>query len=72
MNKTPAPPGFTISFSRHARSWGWKQTYATTDAHDKERWGFRSRRLALADLCTEVEQRKGAKSGAKAPVLAEA
>ncbi len=68
MNKTPAPPGFTISFSRHARSWGWKQTYPEP-GQLKEKWGFRSRRFALADLCAEVEQRKSAKQPAE---LAEA
>ena len=68
MNKTPAPSGFTISFSRHDRSWGWKQTYPVS-GQLKEKWGFRSRRMALADLHAEVERRKGAKRPAE---LAEA
>ena len=68
MNKTPAPAGFTISFSRHWRSWGWKQTYQEAGQIKKEQWGFQSRRFALADLHAEVERRKSSKQ----PELAEA
>lgn len=59
MMKTPAPRGFTISFSRHKRGWGWKQTYAPdSPEHCCERFGFRTRRDALADLNAELRRRE--------------
>ncbi len=57
------PDGFAISFNRYDRTkrWGWKQTKgiieSTVAGHCMQRHGFKSRRLALIDLITEVESR---------------
>lgn len=61
LAKAPAPPGFSISFSRHGKRWGWKQIYkAEFPELDTERWGFRRRRDALDDLHAEVAKREAA------------
>lgn len=58
--KRAAPAGYTVSFSRHKRSWGWRRSLKANPEHDgvpDERWGFRTRNQALGDLLAELDRR---------------
>lgn len=62
--KNNPPHGFSLSFSRHKRSWGWKDQYPDANAaYDRERFGFLSRREANADAHAEAGLRARAKAG---------
>ena len=49
MLKSSGPAGYSISFSRHGKRWGWKRRYPQDDGLPNERWGFAKRAEAMAD-----------------------
>lgn len=64
MNKNNPPPGFSLRFCRHRRSWGWREQYPEDGSpFAKERYGFRSRREANDNSHDEVAMRVRAKAG---------